>query len=685
MITPPVAKKQPKVLELHGHKRTDNYYWLRDDSRENPEIIAHLNEENKYTSERMQHTAKFQEALFDEIIQRMQKDHESVPHRIGNKWYYSRYVPGGEHEVFCCTEKAQNGSEEILLDANKLAENTDYFALGDKVVSEDGSMLAFSTDISGRRIFQIQIQDLASGELLPEKLEGASREVVWANDNKTLFYIKKDLQTLLGYQVFRHVIGTEQDQDQLVYEEKDYSFLTRIAKSRDGSSLVIYHESTLVKGASILSADNPEGEPTIFLPLEKEHEYRIDLVGDWYLILTNWEAKNFRVMKVHRDHHQDKSQWQEVVPYNENRFIEDFVAFEKHVVVVEKEDGQTRLRIITLADLSSKSVSFNDTIYTAWLMDNFCAANDSVRVRYSSIVTPETVYDIDLETGNLALMKQDKVLGGFDSSQYKSERINVKSRDGKYIPVSLAYRKDTFKKDGTNPVCQFVYGAYGITVDPFFRADRLSLLDRGFVYAIAHVRGGSMLGKPWYEDGKMMNKKNSFYDFIDVTKHLVAENYAHKDKVFAEGGSAGGLLIGAVVNMAPELFLGATAHVPFVDLMTTISDPSLPLTTNEYDEWGDPKNKEHYEYMLSYSPYDNVTRQDYPNLLVTSGLHDSQVQYFEPAKWVAKLREHKTDDNMLLFDIDMDAGHGGGAGRYNRLKILALEYAFMFDLLGITE
>jgi oligopeptidase B len=546
-------------------------------------------------------------------------------------------------------------------------------------------MLAYGTDLLSRRVYTVFIKDLKTGELLKDKLEETTGRVIWANDNKTVFYIKKDMQTLLGNKVYRHVLGTDQSEDVLVYEEKDVTFYMGLGKSRDDSTLMIWHDSTIKAGVSILEANNPTGAFKLFHALEDNHEYSISKAGDDFYIRTNWNATNFRLMKVSADKTADKKAWKDVIPHRENTYFENYKVFNDNLVVSEKTRGQTNIRVINLKSGKDFNLKFNDPVFSARISSNPDMTSDKVRISYTSMTTPRSLYDFDMTNGNATLLKQTEVLGDFNPDHYASERIFIKARDGKEVPVTIAYRKNLFKKDGTNPIYQYAYGSYGSTMNPSFSSSRLSLLDRGVVYVLAHIRGGQMLGRPWYEDGKLYNKMNSFTDFMDVTKALTAQKYGAKDTVFAAGGSAGGLLIGGVINMEPELYMGVLAAVPFVDVVTTMLDASIPLTTNEYDEWGNPNEKGYYEYMKKYSPYDNVKAINYPHIYVSSGLHDSQVQYFEPAKWVAKLRELKTDQNKLVFDIDMEAGHGGASGRFKAYRDTAREYAFYFDLLGIDK
>ena len=683
---PPVAKKIPHKMTIHGDTRIDNYYWMRDDSRTDPEILAHLEAENSYKEAMLASSKGLQDKLYEEMVGRLEKDKSTVPYHLGGYFYYVRYEENSEYPIYARKKGNLEAAEEILLNVNELAAGHDYFNVATTEVSTNQNLLAYSQDKIGRRIYSVYFKDLTSGTLLPDVLENTDGGVVWANDNQHVFYISKDPQTLLGYQVFRHKLGTEQSEDVLVYEESDPTFYTALTKTLDGSLIEIIHDSTEAKGQSFLDANNPTTSSSkVFYPLEKGHEYFAKKSGEFFYILTNKDAKNFRLMKVAQDKHDDFSAWEEVIPHREDTQITDLIVFKDFLALTERNNGLTYIRIMDLATGEFKSVSFDDPAYATSFSTNKDFQSSSLRYRYSSLTTPNSIYDFDVSSGSSHLLKQDKVLGNFSSKDYQSHRLFIKARDGANIPVSLVYRKDMFNKDGSNPLYQYGYGSYGYTMEPSFRSNWLSLLDRGFVVAIAHIRGSEMLGRLWYEDGKMFNKINTFTDFIDVTDGLVKQQYAAKDKVFIAGGSAGGLLMGAVINMAPEKYRGVAAHVPFVDVVTTMLDESIPLTTNEYDEWGNPNNKDSYQYMLSYSPYDNVKAQDYPNLLVTTGLHDSQVQYFEPMKWVAKLRELKTDDNLLLFHINMEAGHGGASGRFKRLQQTAMEYAFFLNLLGVKD
>lgn len=681
-LTAPIAKKIPHTMVVHNHTRIDDYYWMRDDSRTNPEILAHLDAENDYTEAQLKHTEAMQAQIFQEIKGRIEKDDNSVPTKKGNFYYASQMQGENEYPIYVRSSDFKGSNSEVLLDVNELAKAHDYYQVAGLDTSPNGKLLAYGEDTISRRIYTIQFKDIAANTLLADKLEGTNGGIVWGNDNKTVYYIKKDPQTLLGYQVFRHTLGMPQTSDEMIYEESNKSYYTGLSKSKDGSNVFIWHSSTEASGVSVIDANNAKAAPKKFIEREEGHEYSITKMHDWYYIHTNWQATNFRLMKVHKKYLGDKKHWQDVIPANDAVKLEDYELFTDHLVYQQREQGISSVTIQQLSTGDKQQLDFNDTAYSLDLYGNNELDNPALRLHYTSFTTPGTHYDIDLNSFKKTRLKQARVLGDFSSNNYASERIFVKARDGKQVPVSLVYRKDKFKKDGTNPLYQYAYGSYGHTIDPYFSVSRLSLLDRGFVYAIAHIRGSEMLGRPWYEDGKKLTKMNTFTDFIDVTKALTAQGYGDKDNVFAVGGSAGGLLMGAVINMAPELYQGVAAAVPFVDVVTTMLDESIPLTTNEFKEWGNPKDKVYYDYMLSYSPYDQVTAQDYPNMLVTTGLHDSQVQYFEPMKWVAKLRDYKTDDNVLLFKTDMEAGHGGASGRFKSIHETALQYSFFIDLLN---
>ncbi len=682
---PPVARKQPHEMVIHDHKRVDNYYWMRDDKREDPEILAHLEAENAYKEKMLAHTEALQKSLYDEIVSRIEKDNSSVPYFKDGYWYYSRYEKDKEYPIYARKKEYLEATEEVMVDVNVHAPEDGYFAISGLQLSKNQNILAYGEDQAGRRIYTIKFKDLSTGKMLEDELSNSSSNIVWANDNEYLFYLQKDPQTLLADKVYRHKLGTPQSEDVLVYEEKNKQFYTGIGKSLDNSILIIGHSSTDTKGMSFLNANRPTDEFELFYPLEKGHEYSIANSGSDIYIRTNKDAQNFRLMKTTIENKGDFSKWQQVIAHDEDTLIQGVGAFNNFIALQERNGGLSRIRLMDIESGEFTTIPAQDQAYIMRLSTNVDPDTTKVRYYYSSLTTPGSTYDYDIETGKSELKKQDKVLGDFDANDYASERIRVKARDGKEVPVSIVYRKDQFKKDGTNPLYQYAYGSYGATIDPSFRSSILSLLDRGFVYAIAHIRGSQTLGRHWYEDGKMFNKINTFTDFIDVTDGLVKQGYGAKDKVVIAGGSAGGLLMGAVINMAPEKYKAVASHVPFVDVVTTMLDESIPLTTNEFDEWGNPKNKDSYDYMLSYSPYDQIEKKDYPHMLVTTGLHDSQVQYFEPMKWVAKLREYKTDDNKLLFHTNMEAGHGGASGRFKRIKQTAMEYAFFMDLLGIDK
>ncbi len=682
---PPIARKEAFEMVIHDHKRVDNYYWMRDDERKDPEILAHLEAENAYKEKMLAHTEGLQKTLYDEIVSRIEKDNSSVPYFKEGYWYYRRFETDKEYPIYARKKGTLEAAEEIIVDVNAHAPKEGYFSISGLELGKSQQTLAYAEDKEGRRIYNIKFKNLETGKMYDDVLKNASSNIVWANDDEYLFYLQKDPQTLLADKVYRHKLGTPQSEDVLVYEENNKTFYTGIGKTMDSSMLIIAHSSTETKGMSFLDANNPAGDFELFYPLEEGHEYGITKSGDDIYIRTNKGAQNFRLMQASIENKDDFSKWAEIIPHDENTLLQGVTGFNQFLALSERNGGLSRIRLMDKDSGEFTTIPAKDAAYVMSMSTNVDPNAKTVRYYYSSLTTPGSTYDYDIASGKSELKKQDKVLGDFDADNYHSERISVKARDGKMVPVSIVYRKDTFKKDGTNPLYQYAYGSYGVTIDPRFRSTILSLLDRGFVYAIAHIRGSQTLGRHWYEDGKMFNKINTFTDFIDVTDGLVAQGYGHKDKVVIAGGSAGGLLMGAVINMAPEKYKAVASHVPFVDVVTTMLDESIPLTTNEFNEWGNPKNKDSYEYMLSYSPYDQIERKEYPNMLVTTGLHDSQVQYFEPMKWVAKLREYKTDDNKLLFHTNMEAGHGGASGRFKRLELTALEYAFFMDLLGMDK
>ena len=690
-----MAKKIPFEMTEHGDTRVDNYYWMRlsDEQKNAPDstrdqqtqdVLDYLNAENAYTKSMLAHTDEFQKKLFEEMKGRIKETDQSVPVRDNGYWYYTRFEAGKDY-AFNCRKKdsMETGAEEILVNGPALAQGHDYWALGGLDVSEDNQILVYSEDVVSRRIYTASFRNIQTGEMLADKIEGIAGCPVWANDNKTLFYVKKDPTTLREFQIWKHTLGTPQSSDVVVFEEKDEEFSCFVYKTKSKKYMVIGSNQTLSNEYRVLSADAPVGEFKMIQPRERNLEYGIDHYGDRFYITTNLDAKNFRLMSC-PENATTKENWQEVIAHRADVLLEGIEIFKDYLVVEERKNGLNQLRIIRWNDKSEYYVEFQDPTYAAGVGANPDFNTDVLRYGYSSLTTPASTYDFNMGTKDRKLMKQQEVVGGHDPNQYNSERLYAKATDGALVPISLVYKKGT-PLDGSAPTLLYAYGSYGATMDAGFSSARLSLLNRGFVFAIAHIRGGQEMGRQWYEDGKLLKKKNTFTDFINCAEHLIANNYTSKEKLFAMGGSAGGLLMGAITNMRPDLWRGVVSAVPFVDVITTMLDETIPLTTFEFDEWGNPKNKEYYDYMKSYSPYDNLEKKDYPNLLVTSGYWDSQVQYWEPAKYVAKLRDYKTDNNLLLFWCNMDAGHGGKSGRFEALKEVALEYAFMMDLVGIKE
>lgn len=676
----PKAKKVEKKLTAHGHTRVDPYYWLNE--RENSEVIGYLEAENEYTDKVMEHTKEFQQTLFEEIIGRIKQTDESVPYRSNGYWYYVRYEEGKEYPIYCRKEGTLEADEVVMLDVNAMAEGHEYYQVVGLNVSLDNRWLAFGVDTVSRRQYNIFIKDLQSGEVLDPGVTNTTGGSTWANDNSTLFYTRKDEQTLRSFQVYQHKLGAN-EADKLVYQEEDETFNTGIYKTKSNEFLVIWSGSTLTSDYRILDANDPGNEFKPFSPRERGLEYFIEHFEDKFYIVTNLEAQNFRLMET-PDDKTSKSNWKEVIAHRQDVLMESIEVFKNYLVVEERKNGLTNLRIIAQNTGEEHYLDFGEEAYTAYTSINREFDTELLRYAYTSMTTPNSTFDYDMKTKEKTLLKQQEVVGGYDPSAYETKRLYAKSRDGVNVPISLVYKK-SLKKPAGNPTLLYGYGSYGATIDPTFSSVRLSLLDRGFIFAIAHIRGGQMLGRPWYDDGKLFKKKNTFNDFIDCAEHLLAEEYTEPGNLFAMGGSAGGLLMGAVVNQRPDLWKGVVAAVPFVDVMTTMLDESIPLTTGEYDEWGNPNEKDPYEYMLSYSPYDNVEAKSYPNLLVTTGLHDSQVQYWEPAKWVAKLRDMKSDNNRLLLKTNMETGHSGASGRFEPYKETALEYAFILDLAGIQK
>ena len=673
----PIALKKKHIHEIHGHQRRDDYFWLRDDNRETPEILDYLNQENAFTEQEMAPLAELQTELYDEMVARQEPELESVPYKKKGFWYISRFDQGKDYTVYSRRKGTMDAPEELILDCNERAKNHNYYQLGDLALSSNSMLMAFSEDTVSRRLYTLRFKDLSTGEELTDVIEDVST-VVWANDNQTVFYVKKHPETLLPYQVYRHTLGDNIKNDVLVYEELDDTFYVNIYKTRSEKYLVICIDSTTTSECLVLDAANPTGEFISFLPRARDHEYSIDHFQDKFYIRTNNSGKNFALKTSDSLTNENADLWKTIIEARDDTLLEGYELMSEWLIVEERQAGLPVLRQINYQTGEAKTLAFNDPVYTVFSHYNPEPDTPKFRYQYTSFTTPATVYEIDLNSGETKLLKQSKVMGEFNSANYQSERVWVTARDGVKVPVSLVYRKELFNQQ--NPILIYAYGSYGHSLDIGFSSANLSLLDRGFVYAVAHIRGGEELGRHWYEEGKLLQKQNTFNDFIDVTESLVESGYGAKDKVFAMGGSAGGLLMGAVINQAPELYKGVVAAVPFVDVVSTMLDESIPLTTGEYDEWGNPNHKIYYDYMHSYSPYDQVKAQDYPNMLVTTGLHDSQVQYWEPAKWVAKLRELKTDNNQLLLYTDMEAGHGGKSGRFKHFEDIAREFAFLIDL-----
>lgn len=674
LVMPPKANKVPHVMTNHGDTRTDNYYWLRDDSRKDPNVLDYLNAENAYTESVMKEGKALEETLFNEMVSRMAQNDESVPYIYNGYTYRTIYQEGKDFPIYQRKPVNSEGEWEVLVDGNERAKGNEFYQLGDLTISPDNKRIAIAEDKEGRRNYNVAYKDLSDNAWKENVLTNISANLVWANDSKTLFYVDKDPQTLLPYQIYRHQYGTDRKQDVKVFEENDDRFYTWMGKSKSEDYILVSIESSTTSESRLIDANAPEKPMVIFSARQEGREYDIDHFNGEFYIRSNHESELFGLYKTASI---DKP-WETVIAPQKEVDLEGFDLFNRWLVVEERKQGLVSLRQIDWKTGQSTNVTFDDPVYMAWLGFNPQADSEELRFGYTSMTTPSSTYQWNMQTHQKQLLKQQEVKG-FERNLYESERIWVKAQDGVEVPVSLVYRKDLFKK-GENPILIYGYGSYGSSIDPSFSSPRLSLLDRGFVYAIVHVRGGGELGKRWYNQGKMEHKVNTFTDFIDATKYLIAKGYGAPKHVYAMGGSAGGLLMGAVVNMAPELYRGVVSQVPFVDVVTTMLDASIPLTTGEYEEWGNPADKDVYFRLKSYSPYDNVVAKAYPHLLVTTGLHDSQVQYWEPAKWVAKLRELKTDNNLLLLDTNMSAGHGGKSGRFNRLRDTAKEYAFILML-----
>lgn len=691
-IAPPTAEKIAKELTANGNTRIDNYYWMKlTDEQKNAEqkdeqtqkVLNYLTAENDYLAAKMKHTEALQEKIYNEIIGRIKQTDESVPYKDNGYWYYTRYEEGKEYPIYCRKKGSLTATEEVLLNVNDLAKGHDYYAITGLSVSEDNNLLAYAEDSVSRRRYTVYVKDLRSGKIIDKPVPNTEGYITWANDNKTFFYTMKDSLTLRSRWIMRHKLGADPSNDQAVSEEKDETFYTGIYKTKSDKYLIIYANSTLTDHYQYLDANTPDGKFREFSPREKGMEYSIDHYNDKFYVVTNLDAQNFRLMETPVNK-TSKENWKEKIAHRKDTLLEGIEIFKGYMVLSERANASTLMRVIDLKTGKKHYLDFGEEAYTVYPSINLDFNTELLRYGYTSMTTPNSTYDYNLKTRERKLLKQQEIPGGYNPADYQAERVWATAGDGTKVPMSIVYKKG-IKKDGSNPTMLYAYGSYGSSTDPYFSISRLSLLNRGFVYAIAHIRGGSEMGRQWYEDGKMFKKKNTFTDFIDCADFLIAEKYTNPEKLFANGGSAGGLLMGAVVNMKPELFKGVIAEVPFVDVVTTMLDDDIPLTTGEFDEWGNPDNLESYMYMMEYSPYDQVKAQNYPNMLVTTGLHDSQVQYWEPAKWVAKLRELKTDNNTLLLRTNMETGHGGTTGRFKVHRETAQEYAFVIDLAGIKE
>ena len=682
-IQPPIAKIIPKKLDKFGDVRIDNYFWLND--RKNPEVIDYLKKENTYYKKMTAHTKVFQKVLFEEMKARIKEEDESVPYLYNGYYYITRFEAGKDYPIYSRKKESLSAKEEIMFDCNKLAKGHAYFQLGGLSISPDNTYVTFAVDTIGRRIYSIKVKNLKTNEILDDKIENTSGDSTWANDNKTIFYTHQDKVTLRSDKVFKHKLGANSADDVLVFEEKDDTFNVDVSKEKSKKYIVISSSSTLTTEYRTLLADKPDGKFTVFQKRVRGLEYDISHFDDSFYIVTNKDkATNFKLMKT-PENATSKENWKDLIPHREDVLLEDIEIFKNFLVVEERSNGLNKIRIISWNGKGEYYLPFESETYTAYTTTNVDFDTDILRYSYQSMTTPSSVIDFNMKTKTKEIKKEQQVLGGkFEKNNYTEERIWSNAKDGTKIPISMVYREG-LKKDGKNPLLLYAYGSYGHSMDATFSSTRLTLLDRGFIFAIAHIRGGEDLGRQWYEDGKLLKKKNTFTDFIDCSKFVIQQKYTSPEHLYAEGGSAGGLLMGAVVNLAPELYHGVIAQVPFVDVITTMLDETIPLTTGEYDEWGNPNLKKYYNYMMSYSPYDNVKKQNYPNIYVSTGLHDSQVQYWEPAKWVAKIRSMKTDNSVLFLDTNMEAGHGGASGRFEAIKELAKEYSFLLDLEKIEK
>lgn len=686
-MQPPVAKKVRKELKIHGDTRIDNYFWMN--QREDPEVVAYLNAENAFTKSVLKPTESLQSDLYEEMIGRIKKDDESVPYRKNGYWYYTRFITEGEYPIFCRKKGegslAEAGKEEIIFDVNDMAKDHTYYKLGSFSISTNNKLCVYSEDTVSRRVYTLKLKDLETGEYLDMEIKGTTGGATWANDNQTIFYTLRDETTLRSYKIMSYNILTKEYK--VRYIETDDTFNCGVGKSKSQKYIIISSGASITSEYQFVPSDRPEDEFKTFQSRVRGMEYGISHFQNKWYVLTNWEAQNFRLMETD-EVLTERNHWQEVIAHREDTLIEGLELFSDHLVLEERRGGQNHIRIINQKSGNEHYMQFDSETYDCWSSVNPEFDTNILRFGYTSMTTPSSVFDYNLDTCEKILLKQQEVIGGYDEDLYGSKRELVTAHDGLKVPMSIVYKKAVPGfEDGLNyrPTLLYAYGSYGHSLDPYFSSIRLSLLDRGFVYVIAHIRGGEDMGRSWYEDGKLLNKKNTFNDYIDCAEHLVAQGVTSPQKLYAQGGSAGGLLMGAVINMRPELWKGVIAQVPFVDVVTTMLDESIPLTTGEYDEWGNPNDEEYYHYIKSYSPYDNVEAKAYPNMLITTGLHDSQVQYWEPAKWLAKLREMKTDDNILIMDCNMDTGHGGASGRFESLKETAKDFAFLFMLEGIEK
>ena len=680
---PPIANKIPKELKIHGDVRVDEFYWLND--RENPEVIDYLNKENDYYKQETKHTKKFQEDLFEEMKSRIKKDDSSVPYKYNGYWYITKYEKGKDYPIYTRKKESLDSIEELLFDCNIMAKDHSYFRLVGLNISPNNQFISYGLDTTGRRQYNLRIKDLKSNKVFKEEIWNTTGSSTWANDNKTLFYSLKDETTLRSEAIYKHRLNTNPENDELVFEEKDDTFGVGVYKTKSQKYLVISSYSTLTTEYQILNANNPDGIFKVFQARTRGLEYSISHFENYFYIVSNIDnAQNFKLSKT-SENNTEKANWVDVISHREDVLLEGVDIFKDFLVVSERENGLNKIKISTWDNSTSYYLPFNSETYTAYTTSNIDFETTKLRYGYQSLVTPSSVIEFDMITKEKTILKEQEVLDvDFNKEKYTSKRLWANASDGSKIPISLVHHVDTEINSNT-PLLLYAYGSYGSTIDPYFSTVRLSLLNRGFVYAIAHIRGGEYMGRQWYEDGKLFKKRNTFTDFIDSSKFLINNNYTSPEHLYAMGGSAGGLLMGAVINMAPELYNGVVAQVPFVDVITTMLDDTIPLTTGEYDEWGNPNDKEYYDYIKTYSPYDNITNKMYPNLLVTTGLHDSQVQYWEPAKWVARLRNLDKNTSKLYLDTNMDAGHGGSSGRFESLKEIASVYAFLFDLESINK